>query len=124
MKNVLLPVLLVFSLSLHAQYNVNLPANHWVDSVYNTLTDTQKIAQLMVVRLSAFDAVTGKISFFDQQVEADIGRYNVGGICLFQGGPKQQAAFINHFQEIAQTPILFRSEEHTSELQSLRHLVC
>ncbi len=51
----LVPVLLVFSLSLHAQYNVNLPANHWVDSVFNTLTDTQKIAQLMVVRLSSID---------------------------------------------------------------------
>ena len=52
MKNVLLLFLLVFSLSLHAQYKVNLPANHWVDSVFKTLTDTQKIAQLMVVRLS------------------------------------------------------------------------
>jgi beta-N-acetylhexosaminidase len=107
MKNVLLLISLVFSFSLHAQYNVNLPANSWVDSVYNTLTDSQKIAQLMVVRLSSIDASTGKITFYDQQVEADIHRFNVGGICLFQGGPKQQAAFINHFQQIAQTPILF-----------------
>ncbi|HEY4936032.1 MAG TPA: glycoside hydrolase family 3 N-terminal domain-containing protein, partial [Puia sp.] len=107
MKTVLSLILLVFSLSLHAQYNVNLPANHWVDSVYNTLTDSQKIAQLMVVRLSSIDVTTGKITFYDQGVEADIRRFNVGGICLFQGGPKQQAAFINHFQEIAQTPILF-----------------
>jgi beta-N-acetylhexosaminidase len=107
MKNVLLLVLIVFSLSLRAQYNVNLPANHWVDSVFNTLTDTQKIAQLMVVRLSSIDGATGKITFYDQQVESDILRFNVGGICLFQGGPKQQAAFINHFQKIAQTPILF-----------------
>ena len=106
MKNVLLLVLVVFSLSLRAQYNVNLPANHWVDSVFNTLTDTQKIAQLMVVRLSSIDGATGKITFYDQQAEADIRRFNIGGICLFQGGPKQQAAFINHFQQIAQTPIL------------------
>ncbi len=106
MKNVFLPVLVVFSLSLRAQYNVNLPANHWVDSVFNTLTDTQKIAQLMVVRLSSIDGATGKITFYDQQAEADIRRFNIGGICLFQGGPKQQAAFINHFQQIAQTPIL------------------
>jgi len=106
MKNVLLPVLVVFSISLRAQYNVNLPANHWVDSVFNTLTDTQKIAQLMVVRLSSIDGATGKITFYDQQVEADIRRFNIGGICLFQGGPKQQAAFINHFQQIAQTPVL------------------
>jgi len=107
MKTVLLVILLVFSLSVSAQYNVNLPANNWVDSVYNTLSDSQKIAQLMVIRLSSIDAVTGKITFFDQQVEAAVRRFNVGGICLFQGGPKQQAGFINHFQEIAQTPILF-----------------
>ncbi len=106
MKKLLIPVLLVFSLPLFAQYNVNLPANHWVDSVFNTLTDTQKIAQLMVVRLSSIDAPTGKITFYDSQVVADIQRYNIGGICLFQGGPKQQAAFINHFQSIAKTPIL------------------
>src|SRR5450755_3480326 len=107
MKNVLTLSLLVFSLSLRAQYNVNLPANHWVDSVFNTLTDSQKIAQLMVVRLSSIDGTTGKITFYDQQVEADLQRFDVGGICLFQGGPKQQAAFINHFQSIAQTPVLF-----------------
>ena len=97
---------LFFPFPLHAQYNVNLPAKCWVDSVFKTLTDTQKIAQLMVVRLSSIDAVNGNITFYDSQVESDIRRYNIGGICLFQGGPKQQAAFINHFQEIAQTPIL------------------
>ncbi len=107
MKKYFSVVLLVFSLSLHAQYNVNLPANNWVDSVFKTLTDTQKIAQLMIVRLSSIDQSTGKITFYDSQVESDINRYNIGGICLFQGGPKQQAAYINHFQQIAKTPVLF-----------------
>ena len=106
MKNALLLILLVLSLSVHAQYKVNLPPNRWVDSVFKTLTDSQKIAQLMIVRLSAIDPSTGKTKFYDQQVESDIHRFNIGGICLFQGGPKQQAVFINHFQEIAQTPIL------------------
>ena len=106
MKNAFLLILLVFSRSLFAQYNVNMPANHWVDSVFKTLTDTQKIAQLMIVRLSSIDQATGNITFYDQSVEADIRRFNIGGICLFQGGPKQQAAFINHFQEIARTPVL------------------
>src|SRR6476660_4069526 len=113
MKNFFLLLLLVFSHSLQAQYNVNMPANHWVDSVFKTLTDTQKIAQLMVVRLSSIDQATGKITFSDQQVESDIRRFNIGGICLFQGGPKQQAAFINHFQEISQTPILVSIDAET-----------
>ncbi len=107
MKNAPLLLLLVFSLSLRAQYQVKMPANQWVDSVFSTLTDTQKIAQLMVIRLSAINQQTGKITFLDSLAEADIRRYNIGGICLFQGGPKQQAAFINHFQHISVTPILF-----------------
>jgi len=107
MKNFFSLSFILLSLSVHAQYNRNLPANHWVDSVFNTLTDSQRIAQLMIIRLSSIDQPTGKITFYDQSVEADIKRFNVGGICLFQGGPKQQATFINHFQEIAKTPILF-----------------
>src|SRR5664279_3222307 len=107
MKNVFLPLFLVLSLSLHSQYNVNLPANNWVDSVFKTLTDTQKIAQLIIVRLSSIDQSTGKITFYDDQVESDIKRFNIGGICLFQGGPKKQASLINHFQQIARTPVLF-----------------
>src|SRR4030095_4710679 len=35
-----------------------------------------------------------------------IRKYNIGGICLFQGGPMKQATLINHFQSIAQTPII------------------
>ena len=106
MKNVFLPIFLVFSLSIHAQYHVNMPANQWVDSVFNTLSDTQKIAQLMIVRLSSIDQTTGRVTFYDSSVEADIRRFNIGGICLFQGGPKKQGALINHFQHIAQTPVL------------------
>src|SRR5450432_4593904 len=113
MKNFFSLSFILLSLSVHAQYNRNLPANHWVDSVFNTLTDSQRIAQLMIIRLSSIDQPTGKITFYDQSVEADIKRFNVGGICLFQGGPKQQATFINHFQEIAKTPILFSIDAET-----------
>ena len=115
MKNALPPVLLVFSLSLRAQYNVNMPANHWVDSVFSTLTDTQKIAQLMVVRLSSIDQQPAKSPFYDSRWKRISRRYNIGGICLFQGGPKQQAAFINHFQKISQDahPVFHRRGKRT-----------
>lgn len=106
MKNFFLPIFLVFSQSIHAQYHVNMQANQWVDSVFNTLSDTQKIAQLMIVRLSSIDQTTGRVTFYDSSVEADIRRFNIGGICLFQGGPKKQAILINHFQDIAQTPVI------------------
>lgn len=96
----------LISLSLSAQRSNSNPADKWVDSVFSKLSDDQKIAQLMVIRLSSIDPATKKITFYDKEVEEAIRKYNIGGICLFQGGPVTQAGYINHFQSIAQTPIL------------------
>jgi beta-glucosidase-like glycosyl hydrolase/CubicO group peptidase (beta-lactamase class C family) len=82
----------------------NADADRWVDSVFHTLNNDQKIAQLMVVRLSGL--TNGSVVFYDKDVEEAINKYNVGGICLFQGGPAKQAMLINHFQSIAKTPIM------------------
>src|SRR6185437_5526331 len=82
-------------------------ADHWVDSVFKTLSPDEKIAQLMVIRLSGIDPATHKAVFFDTTVETAIRKYNVGGICLFQGDPLTQAAHINYYQDIARTPLLF-----------------
>ena len=98
--------LLLVSVSAFTQHTSNLNASQWVDSVFKTLSEDQQIAQLMVVRLSSIDPATKKITFYDQEVEEAVKKYNIGGICLFQGGPITQANFINHFQTISQTPIL------------------
>ncbi len=76
----------------------------WVDSVFNSLTDDQRIAQLMVVRLSARTG-TG-VEWYDQQVADNIRKYNIGSICLFQGNPVKQAEVINSLQKIAKTPLM------------------
>ncbi len=89
-----------------AQFSTSLPADKWVDSVFKTLNKDQKIAQLMVVRLSTGNAAKTEVVFHDAAVEEAVRKYNIGGICLFQGGPVTQANFINHFQSIAKTPIL------------------
>ena len=47
-----------------------------------------------------------KVTFYDKEVEDAVRKYNIGGICLFQGGPITQANFINYFQGIAKTPIM------------------
>ena len=88
-----------------SQRSTNLSANEWVDSVFKTLNKDQKIGQLMVVRLSSIGP-NRTITFYEKQVEASVRKYNIGGICLFQGGPLKQAGLINYFQSIAQTPIL------------------
>ena len=81
-------------------------SSRWADSVFKTLSEDERIAQLIMVRLSAIDLKTKVISFYDSTVERDIKKYNIGGICLFQGGPVKQAELINKFQSIAKTPIL------------------
>ncbi|HJU46065.1 MAG TPA: glycoside hydrolase family 3 N-terminal domain-containing protein, partial [Chitinophagaceae bacterium] len=98
MKRLLLP-LLIFSLYIPA-----FPQQAWVDSVFNSLSEDQRIAQLMVVRLS--ERTSGGIKFYDRQVENYIKKYNIGAICLFQGGPVKQAQLLNRFQSIAQTPVM------------------
>src|SRR5690349_11690465 len=81
-------------------------ATKWVDSVFKSLNQDEKIAQLMVVRLSSIDLSTKRVTFYDKEVEEAIKKYNIGGICLFQGGPLRQASLINHYQQISKTPIL------------------
>ncbi|HLZ89504.1 MAG TPA: glycoside hydrolase family 3 N-terminal domain-containing protein, partial [Puia sp.] len=89
------------------QSSTTLSADAWVDSVFRTLTPDEKITQLMVIRLSAIDPATHRAIFYDKQVEDAVRRYNVGGICLFQGDPLSQADHINFYQGITRTPILF-----------------
>lgn len=99
----LLPVffsLFFYSVS-SSQYKSNLPANKWVDSVFNSLKRKQKIAQLMVIR-----AHSNLGQQHVNQVTDLIKKYNVGGLCFFQGGPERQANLTNFYQSIAKTPLM------------------
>ena len=105
-KTFFLSTLFFLSIQAFCQHKTSLTADQWVDSVFKSLSPNQKIAQLIVMRLSSIDMQTKKITFYDKQVEDAIRKYDIGGICLFQGGPLTQVSFINYFQSIAQTPIL------------------
>src|SRR5271154_3760477 len=87
--------LILFGIPSLAQFKTSLSADKWVDSVFKTLTDDQKMGQLIVVRLSAIDLATRKVTFYNKEVEDAVRKYDIGGICLFQGGPITQANFIN-----------------------------
>ena len=103
MKHFLIATLFFISARSFSQ---NSPAQIWADSVYKTLSDDERIAQLMVVRLSAYNATTKTAIFYDKQVSDLIKQYNVGGICVFQGSPVKQANIINALQAQAKTPVL------------------
>src|SRR4051812_9145411 len=79
----------------------NVSENNWVDSVFNSLSNEEKIAQLIVIRAHSNlgpDHVA--------QVTDLIRKYNVGALCFFQGGPVRQANLTNFYQSIAKTPLM------------------
>jgi beta-glucosidase-like glycosyl hydrolase/CubicO group peptidase (beta-lactamase class C family) len=96
---VFLMVLLPFVSS--AQYKSKLGKQQWVDSVFNSLSNDERIAQLMVIR-----AHSNLGADHVAKVESDIKKYNVGALCFFQGGPVRQANLTNYYQSIAKTPIM------------------
>ncbi len=104
MKKLMVVGCLLMSISLSAQ----VAADKWVDSVFETLSRDEKIAQLMVVRMSSFtgSGANRRAVFYEKEVEEAVKKYNIGGICLFQGGPLKQAALINRYQQLARTPIM------------------
>jgi beta-N-acetylhexosaminidase len=105
MKKILATFFLLTSLKIIAFSQISNPAAlHWADSVFNSLNDDQRIAQLMILRESSFSK-NGPI-YYDSAVTVAIQKYNIGGICLFQGTPVKQANFINYFQSIAKTPLM------------------
>lgn len=106
MRSIVFAFCLVISSNIFAQQLPQQAAKKWADSVFNTLTNDERIAQLMIVRLSGIDLKTKQITFYDKQVAELVKKYNIGGICLFQGGPVKQAAIINSLQLAAKTPIM------------------
>ena len=107
MKYRILPAF-IFMLLAHGALaqNKNTAAQKWADSVYKKLSKDERIAQLMVVRLSTIDSRTKTVTFYDADVEKLIKKYNIGGICVFQGSPVKQATIINRLQSKAKTPLL------------------
>ena len=72
----------------------------WADSVLHSLTIEEKIAQLLMIR-----TYSNKDQSYYENVDATIKKYNIGGLCFFQGGPVRQAKLTNRYQEIAKTPL-------------------
>ena len=104
--NKFLITLFFFSVRLFSfsQVQNNPSAQQWADSVFNTLSDDERITQLMVLRES--EITKDGVFIYDSAVTEAIEKYNIGGIVLFQGSPEKQANFINRFQSIAKTPLM------------------
>lgn len=101
MKKLFLSVLVtVACLYSFSQTKVEL-AKRWADSVMQTLNNDERIAQLMIIRAHS-NLGPDHINHVIEQIQ----KYNVGGLCFFQGGPVRQANLTNYYQSIAKTPLL------------------
>lgn len=101
MKKIFFLITIFISIVSFSQYGSRLTADKWVDSVFNSLTPEQRIAQLMVIR-----AHSNLGPDHIEKVTNDIQQYNVGALCFFQGGPIRQANLTNFYQSIAKTPLM------------------
>ena len=92
---------LVFQPSAIGQRFMQRDASHWVDSVLNSLSPDQRIAQLLMIR-----TYSNRDPQYLAEMSALVREVNPGGVCFFQGGPVRQAQVTNVLQECAQTPLL------------------
>lgn len=92
----------LFSLSSHSQAEMlNMNSDEvWVDSVYKSLSLTERVAQLIFVRANN----SGEDYF--KEIPKYIRDYNIGGICFFANSPVSQAKKTNEWQKLAKTPLL------------------
>jgi beta-N-acetylhexosaminidase len=87
------------------------PNQRWVDSVFNSLTPDERIAQLIMVAAHGHPMNPKRViidtTFSNPRVVAQYIRdYKVGGVIFFQGGPVQQAQLTNYYQSISKVPLL------------------
>lgn len=77
-------------------------SNHsWVDSVFNSLSPKERIAQLFLVR-----AHSNLGQNYIDSVQRVIEKEQLGGLVVFQGGPVRHLDMINNYQKVSKVPLL------------------
>ncbi|WP_339677674.1 glycoside hydrolase family 3 N-terminal domain-containing protein [Cyclobacterium marinum] len=104
-KGLLTLILLSFNfVSLFAQQDPPFLAEkyeHWADSVLATLSQEERIAQLIMI-----PAYSNKDKVHVDSIAGLVRDYGVGGIIFFQGGPVRQAQMINKYQKLSKVPLM------------------
>lgn len=75
--------------------------DHWADSVFQTLSPEERIAQLIMI-----PAYSNKDQVHVDSISRLVKQFGVGGIIFFQGGPVRQAHMINRFQQESKVPLM------------------
>ncbi len=103
MKKIVLLLLIFIAIRgrLNAQFRMDkFSQTQWVDSVFQSLTPDQRIAQLVWINTAANKNVARQL-----RVVELIKKYNLGGVIFFTGDPERQVELTNLYQASAQTPL-------------------
>ncbi len=73
----------------------------WVDSVFQTLTTSEKIGQLFMLPISAYSNSTEKAPLQDQ-----LKKYKPGSVLITKGGPITHSLLLNKLQSDSKVPLL------------------
>jgi beta-N-acetylhexosaminidase len=106
MFRVILTTIIVFAVLAFKNKDVKNPEflkeNKWVDSVFNSLNQDERIAQLFMIA-----AYSNKDLKHVKEIKELITNYKIGGLIWMQGGPVRQGKLANYYQSISKTPMLF-----------------
>ncbi|MEI6817566.1 MAG: glycoside hydrolase family 3 N-terminal domain-containing protein, partial [Bacteroidota bacterium] len=80
---------------------LNANAEHWVDSVFNSLNPHQRMGQLFMLGVQS-----NKNKKYEEEIADEICNFNIGGVMFLKGGPVRQANLTNYYQSLAQTPMM------------------
>ena len=98
----LLLLTILFNQKTNAQVNLDKYLNHpWVDSVFNSLTPDQRIAQLIWIDVSGDQDVAKQT-----RVAELIKKNNFGGLVFFEGTAVKQVQLTNYYQSLAKTALM------------------
>ncbi len=98
----LLLLTLIFPMKSKAQINLDKYLNHpWVDSVFNSLSPDERIAQLIWLDVSGDEDLQKQF-----RVAELVRKNNFGGLVFFEGTAVKQSQLINYYQSLAKTPLM------------------
>lgn len=101
-KALFLSFLFLFSLSRLSGQQISWNKSYpWVDSLMATLSEDEKIAQLITLAVW-----TQRDQTHEKEIEKLIVDYKVGGLMFMKGGPVKQAVLCNRFQSKSKIPLL------------------
>ncbi len=93
-------ILLAFACNINiiAQGNA---ADDWANFSLSKMSLDEKIGQLFTIR-----AHSNKGQDHINQIQSYIKKYQVGGLCFFQGTPQKQVELTNKYQALSKTPLM------------------